>query len=160
MAMRHIKLYESFKDHLDPFTRDIFGLRSEFTIRAKDDVEIKASGPSDLESEAKIIVDKIGASSSSLRKELNTVGWTIESFFEVGISHIVKGPFANTKAAKKIISKVEEAAKYACEKADKSGDMPDDKWDDIYYKTIYKIMSDKGAANEFAGIGYRIEEGD
>jgi hypothetical protein len=156
--MRHIKLYESFKDHLDPFTRDIFGLRSEFTVRVND-VEIKASGPSDLESDAKIIVDKIGASSSSLRKELNTVGWTIESFFDVGISHTVIGPFEKSKAAKKIIDKAEEAAKYACEKADKSGDMPDDKWDDIYYKTISKIMSDKWAANRFARVGYRIEEG-
>ena len=58
--MRHIQLYESFEDHLDPLTRDIFGLRSEVEIANYDDEwSYVMTGPSEYEREAEEAAEKI-----------------------------------------------------------------------------------------------------
>lgn len=155
--MRYIRLYEAFQDEIDPLTRDIFGLRTEFTIPAKNDMEIKASGPSEGEAEAKAILDKLGASASSITKELDNIGWTAESSIEIG-RYVVKGPFINWKGARGIVKEIKEDAKYACFKADKSGDMSDDEYDEIYDMTISDAMADERTFKRYKKIGYRIEE--
>jgi len=58
--MRHIRLYENFEDHLDPFTRDIFGLTSEVEIVNYDDEwSYVMIGPSENEREAEAAAEKI-----------------------------------------------------------------------------------------------------
>ena len=51
--MKHIRIYESFEDHLDPSTRDIFGLTAEVEIANYNDEWVYVmTGPIEHEGEA------------------------------------------------------------------------------------------------------------
>jgi hypothetical protein len=137
--------------------RDLFGLTSEFEIPGKNDMKIKASGPSEYEDAAKKIANKTAASAMWITSELEAIGWEAEATLPV-VSYVVKGPFADWTRARRIVSDVEEYAKTRCYKADKSGDMTDDEYDEIFYEATQEIMTDPETEERFRNIGYRIEE--
>jgi hypothetical protein len=56
--MKHIKLFESFEDHLDPSTRNIFGLSEEIEITGTD---FSLVGPSEGLPVARRIADQLMA---------------------------------------------------------------------------------------------------
>lgn len=65
--MKHIRLFENFEDDIDPLTREIFGLVSEFTINyiepnwggEKETEYCKIKGPTENSDKAEEIVTEI-----------------------------------------------------------------------------------------------------
>lgn len=58
--MRHLLIFESFVDDLDPMTRDIFGLQHTFEIDDYfGDTGIRITGPSENVDSAKFIIENI-----------------------------------------------------------------------------------------------------
>ena len=155
--MKHIKLYEDYQDTVGAGMRDLFGLKSEFTIDGKNNMTIKFSGPSEGENEAKAISEKLGASASKIQGELDKIGWKADCRFGIG-GFEINGPFIKWKEARRFAKEVDESAKYRCYKEDKTGDQSDDEYDEIYSGTVYEIMEHPETAKRLGDIGYVIKE--
>lgn len=59
--MKHIRLFENFDDHLDPYTREIFGLFSEIEVIGSDFSLVGPSDNPDTQKLAQKIADRLTA---------------------------------------------------------------------------------------------------
>ena len=155
--MKHILLYENFEDPLGQSARGIFGLTSEFIIKYPVGISVTYTGPSEEESAAKEIVNRMGAEAGQIIDALAEIGWSEEGEYTIpGTGYSFKGSFRNWRKANHLISNLKSSAKYDAWKQAEE-DENDDEIEKWYNNALEEMLASKETIQKFTEIGYRIE---
>ena len=156
--MRHILLYESFRDDIDPSTRDLFGLTSTFTIDYPVGISVTYTGPSEDEAEVRRITDKTGSVASDIVDALEKIGWKEEGEFRIYDPYYsFRGSFRNWRRANHLVGNLKRSAEYAAlEKMKEDPDAGDEEKQEFYKEHIRDAIADPATVERFREIGYTI----
>ena len=155
--MRHILLYESFSDDMDPSTREIFGLTSTFTIDFPVGISVTFTGPSEEEAEARKIID-IEHAAGDVVDALEKIGWKEEGEYRIYDPYYsFRGSFRNWRRANHLVGNLKRSAEYAAlEKMKEDSDAGDEEKQEFYKEHIRDAVADPATVERFREIGYTI----
>ena len=155
--MRHILLYESFSDDMDPSTREIFGLTSTFTIDFPVGISVTFTGPSEEEAEARKIID-IEHEAGDVVDALEKIGWKEEGEYRIYDPYYsFRGSFRNWRRANHLVGNLKRSAEYAAlEKMKEDPDAGDEEKQKFYKEHIRDTIADPATVERFREIGYTI----
>lgn len=155
--MRHLRLYETFSDDIDPSTRDIFGLTSTFTIDYPAGISVTFTGPSEEEAEARKIID-LEKRADDVVDALEKIGWKEEGEYRIyDPNYSFRGSFRNWKRANHLVGSLKTSASYAAlEKMKGDPDAEDEEKQEFYEEHIHDAIADPATVEKFREIGYTI----
>ncbi len=166
--MRHIQVYESFRDPLRG-ARDLFDLTSSFIKKEKIRTgrAIEFTGPIESEGEARKIVDimlpeifmGLGFVKFLGHSGLDSIGWQAEMIAPVQeTGYAIKGPLANWDSALEIMRKWDKDISDYVEEENAYGNMSDADLEDMYHTSYMDIIENEKIQAKCAEIGYRVIE--
>lgn len=161
-TMRHIRLYESFEDPIDPLTREIFALTSEFTrtIRTLSWMWIKFTGPTEEEAAAREIVGRTKHNTppqAGIADELAQIGWNVECSISIDRGFRLKGPYPNWEAAMMLTDEIRRDAEHDSESDRRMYDLTDDETNEAYFERLEEIVQDPETIERLEELGYTTE---
>lgn len=165
--MKYLRLFEEFEDELSPLTRDMFDLRSHFSLGNSGDITVDMYGPSESEHQIKELVRRVlirqneQITPEEIQRELAETGWTGECSMHIGgpySPYVIKGPFHHLRMGMIIREEIQDLADLVREKADKTGDTPDEDLDDAYDQSIAISMEDPETLEEIAAWGFTLQK--
>jgi len=156
-GMRHIHIYESFSDDIDPSAREIFGLTSSFIVNYPAGMSVTYTGPSEEEAEARKIVD-VERVADDVVDALEEIGWQEECEFRLyEPRYSFKGSFRNWKGANRLVGNLKTSARYrALEKMQEDPDAGDEDKKEYYEEHIHEVLADPATVQKFREIGFTI----